>query len=660
MASEGKLEGYYLERLSPRLRMICNGDSEVNGNRAVLAGAVCDRHSEETSDLHLRLEPGRAKTRKRKRQSKEITKLDRLEDTASVSCFLRVHRRGQSLDELNEVSQEPSIERGEYRTALLTPADIRRLADQAFTEKGREPGDLTYIETGMALAAPQANARPGPAREPSSRLPKGLKMTGPKVLIGLIDVGGFDFSHTDFRNDTKKRRRTRFVRIWDQGAETGEPPKEFGYGREIMQKDMNKALNGAEEIGVDATDIVRQSVQRPGSHGTHVASIAAGRRGVCPHAAIAAVLISLPEDELQRRRTLFDSVRLAHAVDYLFDLGDQMGIPTVINISLGTNGHAHDGASPISRWMDAALDRPGQCVCVAAGNAGQESPQFDGDLGFLMGRIHASGRVPARGLKADLEWQVVGDGIQDISENELEIWYSSGDEFAVEVKPPGGAWTRPVRPGEFIENLHLELDPSGVGEGAENRQPGKHETFISIYNERYHPSNGDNRISIFLSPRLKEPVKGVTPGRWLVRLTGEEVRDGRFDAWIERDDPLPVGRIGDGLAWQFPSYFSLRSMVDRSSVNSLACGHRSSPWATPTMSSSASTPLRARVPRETVDSNRTSWRPGPTSRQPGGSLATETGGSPCPVRVWRVHTSRASPRKCWLLSRGSPPARFKE
>jgi hypothetical protein len=59
-----------------------------------------------------------------------------------------------------------------------------------------------------------------------------------------------------------------------------------------------------------------------------------------------------------------------------------------------------------------------------------------------------------------------------------------------------------------------------------------------------------------------------------VRIRGVEVRDGRFDAWLERDDPRPLGRIGEVDAWRFPSYFTSRSNVDRSSVSSLACGHR--------------------------------------------------------------------------------------
>ncbi|MFC2138808.1 hypothetical protein ACFLTE_11590, partial [Bacteroidota bacterium] len=37
----------------------------------------------------------------------------------------------------------------------------------------------------------------------------------PKVLIGIIDVGGFDFAHPDFLDG---QGGTRFVKIWDQGG----------------------------------------------------------------------------------------------------------------------------------------------------------------------------------------------------------------------------------------------------------------------------------------------------------------------------------------------------------------------------------------------------------------------------------------------------------
>ncbi len=191
-----------------------------------------------------------------------------------------------------------------------------------------------------------------------------------------------------------------------------------------------------------------------------------------------------------------------------------------INVSLGTNGHSHDGSSAVTRWIDAALATPGRAVTVAAGNSGQEKAVSEDDLGWIMGRIHASGQIPAANLEKDLEWVVVGNGIMDLSENELEIWYSAQDRFAVSIKPPNMDWIGPIAPREFIQNRML---PDG--------------TMFSVYNEVFNPSNGLNYISVYLSPFLKKPVIGVRAGTWIVRLHSLEVRDGRFHAWIERDDP---------------------------------------------------------------------------------------------------------------------------
>src|SRR5260370_1439905 len=62
---------------------------------------------------------------------------------------------------------------------------------------------------------------------------------GRDVLIGLIDVQGFDFAHEDFLDE---HGRTRFVSIWDQGGETREPPKGFTYGAELRKEDLDRAL----------------------------------------------------------------------------------------------------------------------------------------------------------------------------------------------------------------------------------------------------------------------------------------------------------------------------------------------------------------------------------------------------------------------------------
>ena len=224
---------------------------------------------------------------------------------------------------------------------------------------------------------------------------------------------------------------------------------------------------------------------------------------------IAGVLISLSKGDGDRRSSFYDSTRIADAVDYLIQLAKKKSdelkktIRLSINVSLGTNGHAHDGSSAMSRWIEAAMSTPGRCITVAAGNAGQEAPAFEGDSGFVMGRIHTSGVVEGPELARDIEWVVVGNGMIDLSENELEIWYSPQDRFKVSIRTPNDQWIGPIEPRQFVENQQL-----------------KDRSFLSIYNELYHPANGANYISIYLSPLLSDK-------EW----SGSAPDVGRFDWW---------------------------------------------------------------------------------------------------------------------------------
>ena len=237
-------------------------------------------------------------------------------------------------------------------------------------------------------------------------------------------------------------------------------------------------------------------------------------------------------------------------------------MPVSINISLGTNGHAHDTSSAMARWIDNALSAPGRCVSVAAGNAGQVEPSSPGDQGVVMGRVHAGGSFAATGLRHELGWIVVGDAIADISENEMEIWYGPQDRINVEIRPPDGAWIGPIQPGQSIRNEVLDNG-----------------TVLSVHSETYYPANGANRISIVLSPffgPIRNAIRSIGPiaaGEWLVRLTGVVVRDGRYDAWIERDDPRRLPGSG-GRNWRFPSFFAPGTYTGDRMISSLACAER--------------------------------------------------------------------------------------
>jgi len=548
-----------LKKLQPKLRMISDGDTRVNTVRAERCAALAVRQPGTLKNIPTLRGPEAVPVALADLKKKPKTPpLKRISPDVVTNVF--VYLRDPTVEAPS--TGYPHSRRGQIVQVQAPLSELPKLA--------ADP-TVAYVEIAESLKAPTptlAELRPAAPSTSLRRFTEGASKHryGAGVLIGIIDVQGFDFAHPDFMDGNK----TRFVAIWDQGGDARPSPydrdprppgektdfEQFTYGAEFLAGDLNAAINSS--MGLPATDIERQSQMVEGSHGTHVASITAGNRGICREAAVAGVLISLPQEDEDRRLSFYDSSRLADAVDYLLKLGERLERPVSINVSLGTNGHAHDGSAAVTRWIDAALTSSGRAVTVAAGNAGQERGETADDIGWIMGRIHSSGTIPAAGLVRDLEWVVVGNGIMDLSENEMEIWFSAQDRITVSIKPPGGEWSEEVEPREFIQN---RMTPQG--------------TMLSIYNEVYHPDNGLNYISIYLSPFFSDTeVIGVPAGTWLVRLRAREIRDGRFHAWIERDDPQPLGRVGEREAWAFPSFFTESSLVDDSTVSSLGCGNR--------------------------------------------------------------------------------------
>ncbi len=496
MAGKRDLIGRGRAKLQPKLQMIANGSTEVNAVRAEQCSALRVTNETTLDELQRRRVADSPTTGRVIKRVPDTVSLTAITDDVEAHVFVYlIEGFADSLPMRGERARKANVVSARVPLSSLT----------SLTE---QPA-ISYIEMAESLKRPFPVVTAGKVSAPSTqqrRFGNAAKHHyGANVLIGVIDVQGFDFSHSDFLD---QNGHTRFVAIWDQGGDARPSPQpagtRFGYGAEFNKAHLDAALDASPGLGVPPYEIERQSQLVEGSHGTHVASTAAGNRGICRRSPIAAVLVSLPDSDQDRRRSFSDSTRLVDAIDYLVTLAGKMGLPLSMNVSLGTNGHAHDGSAAVDRWIDSVMSIPGRAITVAAGNAGQECGETADDVGWMMGRVHTSGRVPAAGLSADIEWVVAGNGVVDISENELELWFNPQDRFAVSLRTPNGQLIGPIEPREFIENRRL-------ADGS----------FISVYNELYHPANGANYMGIYLSPNLQSnPVIGVQAGGWTVRLQG--------------------------------------------------------------------------------------------------------------------------------------------
>jgi subtilisin family serine protease len=326
------------------------------------------------------------------------------------------------------------------------------------------------------------------------RRPSHTRLTGTGAVVGIVDWG-LDIDHPSFRHADGT---TRVLALWDQRGAVGDSPRPYGYGQIHDRRKIDAALRSPhpyETLGYHPGDADRGT----GSHGTHVADIAAGNgraggpSGIAPEAWL--VFVHLADRGTGGLATLGDSVRLLEAVDYIRRVAGELELPWVINLSVGRHGGPHDGRTLVELAFDELLTAaPGRFIVQSAGN-------------YRRARTHATGVVTA----GEIRTLIFRTHVDDTTPNELEIWYSGEDELAVRLAPPDAPAGRWVRLG-----THSPVTVNGATVGW-------------LYHRASDPNNHDHHIDAFLSP-------SAPAGTWRVSLRAEHVANGRFHAWLERDD----------------------------------------------------------------------------------------------------------------------------
>lgn len=183
--------------------------------------------------------------------------------------------------------------------------------------------------------------------------PLAAPYTGNGIAIGIIDTG-VDLTHPDLQDSTGA---TRVKFVWDQRKPiAANTPQPFGYGQAWDENDINAGN-------------AQTNDEQGYGHGTHVSGIAASdgsangkNKGVAPDAVLIEVAIDFSNSS---------SPTVLDAVNYIFTKAQQLGLPCIINASLGTYYGSHDGRDLQSLMIkNMIISQPGRTLVAAAGNAG--------------------------------------------------------------------------------------------------------------------------------------------------------------------------------------------------------------------------------------------------------------------------------------------------
>lgn len=176
-----------------------------------------------------------------------------------------------------------------------------------------------------------------------------LQLKGRGTIIGIIDTG-IDYTHKAFKDEIG---RTRILRIWDQGDNSGDMPAGFGYGSEYTKSDIDKALRSEKPLDiVPVTDEI--------GHGTFIAGVAGGSEdiendfiGAVPECSFVVVKLKPAKKYLREYYMLPDDAVAYQENDIMLGLGYlrqkalELGMPLSVIIGVGSNRGSHGEKSII-------------------------------------------------------------------------------------------------------------------------------------------------------------------------------------------------------------------------------------------------------------------------------------------------------------------------
>ena len=301
-----------------------------------------------------------------------------------------------------------------------------------------------------------------------------LSLTGRGVFVAVIDTG-IDIFHPDFIDDDGN---TKIYELWDQTV-SGTPPSPFVNGNVYTREEINAVLHS--ENGR------RMFESRDNSgHGTHVASICAGRNGVAPEAEL--IVVKLGDT---RERGFPRTTQMMTALQYVISTSSKLTKPVAINISYGHNYGDHRGNSLLETFVSQIAGQWKCSICIGTGNEGNS------------GR-HKQGKIAA---KTENILFNIAPFEQHLN---LQIWKDFVDTFQMVLISPSG--TR-----------HEITDQQGKSQYMYGN------TMIFVYNGYPTPYNVRQEIYFSFIPMEGEYIES---GQWELQISPVDIRNGEYQMWL--------------------------------------------------------------------------------------------------------------------------------
>ena len=331
-----------------------------------------------------------------------------------------------------------------------------------------------------------------------------LNLRGSGVVVAIVDTG-IDYLNNEFMREDET---TRILRIWDQTIDSGKTPDGFISGSEYTEEDINKAIQ-AQKQGQNPYDIVPSKDDY--GHGTKMAGIVGARGinreivGVAPDCEF--IIIKLQEASKEYvdfyyakgDKAKYRNTDIIMALKYLYELSFTLNKPMIIYLPLGSNLGDHAGASILERYVDTKISgRNSLFVVTSTGNQGNTD-------------THTSGEIKSNGDSQIIELNC-GKEQQGLV---LQIYAQRPSKIKLGILSPSGERFENTNPRK-TKHILINDAPTWkfIYEG----------TTVQVTYDSPDEFTGDDKFVI--------KMEGITEGVWRFILTGNNIVDGKYYAWI--------------------------------------------------------------------------------------------------------------------------------